>query len=96
METVIAKPEKKIDRYIVMTASARMPANCRGRYGKVAVVETDQTGTPKMISTHARHCVEVVQIWDRRNIGTTRKCAYCRAIEEARKLAAELNKQSEK
>ena len=57
-------------RYIVMTASARMPGSCWGRYGRVAVVELEPgfSGRPKMISERARGVRRVVQTWERRHM----------------------------
>jgi hypothetical protein len=45
-----------MDRYIIMTASAKMPSSCKGTYRRVAVVELEPgfTGVPKMISARAR------------------------------------------
>jgi hypothetical protein len=79
-------------RYTVMTAAAKMPASCWGRYGRVAVVELDDTGTrPKMISPRARGIARIVRVWEGLNIGKTDRCAYARAFDEALELAAELN-----
>jgi len=79
-------------RYIVQTATAHMPTSCWGRYGRVAVLEVEAgiTGVA-MISPRARGCVRVVRTWEKRNIGTTNRCAYARALAEAKALAAELN-----
>lgn len=77
--------------YIVRGAAACMPSSCWGRYGRVAVLEVERGAQPKMISEHARGVVRVVQTWERRNIGSTERCAYSRAWKEAEALAEQLN-----
>jgi len=44
-----------------------------------------------MISTHARGVVDVVETWERLNVGKTDRCAYARALAEAEALAAKIN-----
>ncbi len=81
--------------HIVMTASAKMPRSCWGRYARVAVVRVDvidgEPVEPKMISERAIGVAEVVQTWERLSVGTTSACAYQRAIVEAQDMAAALN-----
>jgi hypothetical protein len=79
-----------VPRFIVMTSGAKMPASCWGRYGNVAVVETDGLGTPKFIGERARHLVRIVSYWGPLNIGGARS-AYGRALAEAKADAAALN-----
>ncbi len=72
-----------------------MPNSCWGRYGRVGVLEVDATlDRVSMISERARGCIRVVETWDRRFHGITPKCAFSRAVAEARELAAELNAQT--
>lgn len=78
-------------RFIVMTSSAKMPGSVKSHYRNVAVVETDQEGEPKMISTHARHCVRVVKHYGPRFVGKTDRCAYNTALDDAQAYAAQLN-----
>lgn len=81
-----------VPHYVVMTAAAKMPGSCKfGRYGKVAVVETDGYHTPKQI--HPRHAAvrSIVAVWDRLNIGHTERCAYRRALAEAEAMAMRFN-----
>ena len=80
-------------RYIAMCASARMPNSCKGIYRRVGLIETDGSGIrPKMISKHARHVVRVVRTWERCHAGTNGgNTAYDRALDEAWKLANQLN-----
>ena len=77
--------------FIIMTATAKMPNSCWGRYMRVAVVETDGT-RPKMISERARGVVRIVQTWERRNASTRGpNTAFARATREAADLVAKLN-----
>jgi len=85
-------------KYIVMAASANMPSSCWGRYGRVAVVEVDREvlareglSQPRMISECAVGVVRIIYTWERQHIGTTRRAAFSRAIEEATKMADRLN-----
>jgi hypothetical protein len=82
-----------MNRFIVMTASAKMPSRCWGRYGRVAVVETDLPAgeAPKMIGTHARGVVRIVDTWERRNMGSSNRNAFAKAVVEAEALANKLN-----
>jgi hypothetical protein len=77
-------------KYIVMTASAKMPNSCWGSYGRVAVIETNGT-TPKMISKRARGVVRIVRTWERQHIGRTKRAAFQIACAEAVALAEQLN-----
>lgn len=83
-------------RYIVMTAKARMPSSCWGKYGKVAVVEREGDLIPKSIHPNHRAVRSIVEVWDRRNIGSTERCAFDRAVIEAIQLAAQLNEDAER
>lgn len=77
--------------YIIQTAAACMPARCWGRYRRVAVLEvTGGVTRVAMISSRARGVVRVVSTWERLSVGKTTRCAYQRALLEARELVAEL------
>ena len=78
--------------FIVMTSSAKMPANCWGRYRNVALVEVEAGTWPKMISAHARGVVRIVEHYGPQFVGKTQRCAYMRVYEEAAARAEELNK----
>jgi hypothetical protein len=81
--------------FIVKTASTGMPSSCWGKYGKVAVLEVEREYEDvSMISTHAKGCVNVIQVWDRLNIGTTKRCAFWKAYEKAETLANKLNRKN--
>ena len=76
--------------YQIMTSSERMPSNCRGRYRRVAVVETETEDRPAMISPRARGVIRIVQEWRDLNEGKTDRCAYQRALAEAEQLLHQL------
>lgn len=81
-----------IDRFVVMTAAANMPASCKfGVYRRVAVVETDGEHMPKQINPRHKVVKRIVQTWERLNVGLTERCAFSVAYREAKQLAAELN-----
>lgn len=78
--------------FIVQTATAHMPSKCKGRYGRVAVLEVDANlDRVSMISVHATGCYQVVATWERLNIGYTERCAFRRAVSDAEELADKLN-----
>jgi hypothetical protein len=85
------KEAKMETEYIVMTACAKMPSNCWGRYGRVAVIEVERGARPAMISQRARGVVKIIRTWERCFDGLTDRCAFARATAEAKALAAELN-----
>ena len=80
-------------RYIVMSASAKMPGTCWGHYGRIAVIERDlgYEGRIAMISNRARGVKKVVETWENLNIGKTDRCAYSRALRKAEEYAKRLN-----
>lgn len=81
--------------YIVQTATAKMPLSCWGRYRRVAVLEVPKNiERASMISDHSRDVIQIVQLWDRLNVGTTGRCAYQHALAAARELCAELNQEA--
>lgn len=77
--------------FIVRDASAKMPTSCKGRYRRVAVMEVERGTIPRMISIRAKGVVRVVETWERLNVGRTDRCAFSRAMAEARALADSLN-----
>jgi hypothetical protein len=85
-------------RYLVMTASARTPASWEWNHERrrVAVVKITESyakegRVPKMISTRARGVEDVKIIAERAYVGSSERCQYERAIEEACSLAERLN-----
>lgn len=91
LQTVMTKATE----YIVKTAAAKMPGSCWGQYRRVAVLEVMAGAEPAMISKRARGVVRVVQTWERLNVGTTERCAYERALAEARELVERLEGEEE-
>lgn len=78
--------------YIVMTSSAHMPSSCMGRYKNVAIVEVENENTvPKMISERARGVVRIVRHYGPQSVGKTARCAFERALREARSECDHLN-----
>lgn len=77
-----------MSKFIIMTACAKMPSSCWGRYGKIAIVEvkSEFNGVPKMISERARGVVRIVYEWDRLHIGKTSRCEYERTMTKAREI----------
>ena len=81
--------------WIVMTSSAKMPANCWGIYRRVALVKLSQEYTardfePAMISARARGVLRVIDLGNH-FVGKTERCAYERALALADARAVELN-----
>jgi hypothetical protein len=75
-----------------MTAAAKMPSSLKfGRYGKIAVVETDGINMPKQINPRHKSVKRVVEVWDRLNIGITDRCAFKVALREATAMADRMN-----
>jgi hypothetical protein len=80
-----------------MTAAAKMPNSCWGRYRRVAVVELspDFDGRPAFIGDRARGVARIVATWERCHAGryaeTTGRTAYARAYRAALAMAATLN-----
>lgn len=86
-----------MDRFVVMSSAACMPASCWGRYRKIAVVELDgTTDYPKMISIRARGVKRVVRVWDRLFHGKTDACAFGVALSAAEAMAERLNEKHRK
>lgn len=83
--------ENTTTHFVVATSQAKMPVKCWGRYRRVAVLEIVKGSAPKMISARARGVVRVVATWEKCNVGQTDRCAYGRALSEARALAEQLN-----
>jgi hypothetical protein len=95
-DAIMAGEPTGTPRYLVATASEKMPSSCWGSYGRVAVVEVaDGVDTIAMISPRARGVIRIVEQWRRCNKGTSDRCAYARAVAEAEEHCAELNSAAE-
>jgi hypothetical protein len=84
-------------KFIVQSAAAKMPSSCKGRYRRVAVLLVDDlhTNGVKMISSRAKGVIKVIATWEKLNCGTTSRCAFSRAMDEARSMCDRLNKRDE-
>jgi len=82
--------------FIVMTASAKMPSSCKGVYRKVAILEVEIGVEPKMISERAKGVVRLVALEDKLHAGRERGrgTAYSKALENAKRLCAALNREA--
>jgi hypothetical protein len=84
--------------WIVMTASAQMPASCHGRYRKIALVELTEDGTddfvkgwhPPRIDSRIKGIARIEQLGPY-HVGTTDRGAYQRALAEAQSLIRKRN-----
>ena len=78
--------------FIIQTAAAQMPSSCKGRYRRVAVLEVeDGLERVAMISERARGVIRIVQTWEKLNVGISARCAYQRALRDARDLVFSLS-----
>lgn len=86
--------EEKNSHYIVQCAAASMPQSCWGRYRRVGVLEVPAgVQSVGMISERDREVIQVVETWEKLNVGSTERCAYQRALTEAHALAERLNRE---
>jgi hypothetical protein len=81
--------------YVIMTAAAHMPSSCRGTYRRVAVVEVlaydyNRGNGPKRIDPRDRKIYRIIDL-GKHNVGSTDRCAYARALKQAKELAHRLN-----
>jgi hypothetical protein len=79
-------------RFVVVSSAAAMPNSCWGVYRRVGVLEVEASVDVARLTIDERRkgVVRVVSTWERLNVGTTARCAYQRALAEARELAASL------
>ncbi len=77
-------------KYVVLTSSAKMPNSCWGRYGNVAIIETDGKTMPKQINSRHKAVISIPWYRGRLHIGGP-KSAYARAVDEAIALCAKWN-----
>lgn len=79
-----------MEKFIVMTAKAKMPNSCWSSYGRVAVVETNGIDMPKQINHTHNSVMRIVKTWEKLNIGGSRS-AFQLALKDAKELAKNLN-----
>jgi hypothetical protein len=79
-------------RFVVISSAAAMPNSCWGVYRRVGVLEVSGDVDERRLAIDARRkgVVRIVTTWERLNVGRTERCAYQRALAEARELAASL------
>lgn len=81
------------NQFIIMTAKASMPNSCFGSYSymKVAVVQILKSGyKPKQIHPNNKK-IKIIRIWDRLYAGSTKNCAFEKAMVQAKELCTQLN-----
>lgn len=81
--------------WIVLTASAAMPARCWGTYRRVAIARVsyydyNRGWKPAMISARARGVLRLIDM-GHHNVGKTKRCAYAQALAAAEARCRELN-----
>ncbi len=79
--------------YIVKHSSAKMPSSCKGIYRRIGLMKVVKGTNPSMISERSKGVLELVETWEKLNVGKTEKCAFQRALKEANETADKLNKQ---
>lgn len=78
--------------FIVKTASAHMPASCKGNYRRVAVIELEPGFADcSRIDSRDKAVKKIVSTWEGLNVGKTERSAYSKGLAEAKQMAAELN-----
>ena len=79
-----------MSRFIVKDLHAAK--TCWGTYRRIAVLEVeDDVKEVHMISERARGVLRVVATWERLWVGSSRRCAFEKAMEEAHEMAEDLN-----
>ena len=73
--------------FVVMTASAKMPTSCWGRYGRVALVRV-QPGCRAPGCIRDTKTAAVLETWERCHVGGPRS-AFGRAVAQAEAKVAE-------
>ena len=84
--------------WIVMTSSAQMPASCKGRYRKVALVQLTDGGAndyakgwrPARIDDRIKGIARIQKLGPY-HVGTTERGAYQKALAEAEQLVTRRN-----
>lgn len=75
----------------ILSRSAQMPLSCWGSYKHVAVIEAEDGVDPDTLAIDTRRKAVVRIVWQARklHVGKTSRCAYQRALAEARALFPE-------
>jgi hypothetical protein len=79
-------------KFVVVSSAAAMPNSCWGVYKRIGVLEVAADADENRLTIDARRkgVIRIVTTWERLNVGRTERCAYQRALAEARELAASL------
>jgi hypothetical protein len=67
--------------YTVASSQAKMPGTCWGKYRRVALLKHAPGVVPALIRD--TRAVSVEKTWEKLHDGTTRRCAFSRALSEA-------------
>jgi hypothetical protein len=80
-------------KFVVVSSAAAMPNSCWGIYKRVGVLEVAADVDERRLTIDVRRkgVRRVVATWEKLNVGHTARCAYQRALAEAREMAASLN-----
>lgn len=86
-------PIGPVQRYVVMDAREKMPNSCWGgrHYRRVAVVETTGRQPRQIHPMHTSTIARIVRTWERVYEGSTSRCSFQVALDEAHTLCAALN-----
>ena len=79
--------------YHMLISAAQMPSSSRGVYKRIAILRVDHHERPIDFAPKTireLRGVEIVQLWDRLNVGTSDRCAFKVAEREALAALAEL------
>jgi len=88
-------------RYMLLDKSAKMPSKCKGQYRRLAIVELNpaaimaarlagQQITELRIDPRDKRILRIIATWERLNVGITDRCAYGRALADAKAMLARL------
>lgn len=79
-------------KFIVQSASAKVPTSWRGIHRKVAVLEVhDHVERASMISEHSKDVIRVVVEYGPLRVGKTERSEYARHLALCEAMAAKLN-----
>jgi hypothetical protein len=80
-----------LPNYYVIVSQAKMPSSCKGRYGRVGLIQVDPYYSEPRIIRDTKHAT-VIATWEKCFWGITNRCALRQAAERAVDWADELNK----
>lgn len=85
---------------VLISSSAKMPASCKGRYARLAILELDPafvvsarlagTGLPAVrIDPRDKRVKRIRHLWEPLHVGSTERCEFARFLADARRILAE-------